>query len=263
MPQPLSRVVPNGVFLPGPETLNDKPELAKLVASIFAHWAAIEQWLSLILVRILGADAEPAIAMFSTLTAQHLQMGALDAAAKAGLTADEYDVFLAVIEVTDSVQTPRNHLAHWTWGSCLGLSDALCLAEPKAQKERDRQMILALQKADKGRGVNLAALFKLGLYDPDTVMVYRKGDLERANRDLDEADGLAFALTVYFDGIFTGQRDLGARQDLKTAATVKRAELFQQLYEKRLFREAWDRIRAGRQNNPQTPHGLPPTAPNS
>jgi hypothetical protein len=92
MPQPFDRVIPNpDDFVPDPTVLDDKPELAKLVASIFAHWAAIESYLGLLLVRILGADAAPAIAMFSTLTAQHLQMGALEAAAKAGLTPDECD----------------------------------------------------------------------------------------------------------------------------------------------------------------------------
>ena len=88
MPQPLNRVISNGEFSPigirpnESGILDDKPELAKFVASIFGLWATIEHNLSLLLVSVLGADAEPAIAMFATLTAQRQQMGALEAAAK-------------------------------------------------------------------------------------------------------------------------------------------------------------------------------------
>lgn len=89
MPQPLNRVRPNAFFRHDPNVLDDKPKLAELVANIFAHWGLIEHRLSLLLVRVLGADAEPALAMFSTLTAQHLQLGALEAAAKAALSAVE------------------------------------------------------------------------------------------------------------------------------------------------------------------------------
>ena len=64
MPQPLNRVIPNGEFRPkkarpNESVLNDKPELAKLVASIFELGASIEGSLSLLLVSVLGADAEP------------------------------------------------------------------------------------------------------------------------------------------------------------------------------------------------------------
>jgi hypothetical protein len=135
MPQPLNRVISNGEFRPDADVLGDKPELAKLVASIFALWGLIEGSLSHLLIRVLGADAEPAIAMFATLTAQHLQMGALKAAARAALSSDDFDVFCAATSVTDGVQAPRNHLAHWIWGKCDQLPDALLLAEPKAEKE--------------------------------------------------------------------------------------------------------------------------------
>jgi hypothetical protein len=209
--------------------LDDKPELAKLVASIFGHWASIEQRLSLLLVRVLGADAAPAIAMFSTLIAQHLQMGALQAAAKAALTVHELDSFLAVMSITDSVQTPRNQLAHWIWGACQELPDALLLAEPKAQKERDRETILALEESDR-RGFDLDKMMKLNTYDPSTVTVYRKGDLERANRDLAEADESAFLLCIYLDGLFRGRRTVSPGVDLAR----QRDHIYFQLSEKRL-----------------------------
>src|SRR5262245_59198075 len=101
MPQPLNRVIPNATFRHNPNALRDKPQLATHVASIFAHWGLIEYRLSLLLVRVLGADAAPALAMFSTLTAQHLQLGALRAAAVAALSSVEYKVFDTALTVCD------------------------------------------------------------------------------------------------------------------------------------------------------------------
>jgi hypothetical protein len=248
MPQPLNRVIPNGEFRPkkarpNESVLNDKPELAKLVASIFELWASIEGSLSLLLVSVLGADAEPAIAMFATLRAQHLQMGALEAAAKAALSPNDFDVFCAAIRMTDSVQTPRNHLAHWIWGTCEQLPDALLLADPKGHQDRDRELKLAFERAG---GPDVNEIINLNRYNPATVLVYRRGDLERAKCDLEDAEWIVALLTVYLDHLirraasdtdFEGQRVAGLRD-----------ALFQLFLGKRLFREAWDRIRADRQN---------------
>src|ERR1700704_773040 len=191
MSQPLNRVIPDALVRHDPNVLDNKPKMAHLVASIFAHWALIEYRLSLLLVRVLGADAAPALAMFSTLTAQHLQLGALEAAAKVALSAEEFDVFKATINVTDSVQTPRNHLAHWIWASCLELPEAMLLAEPKSAKERDREFTLALEKSE-GNSINVEEMTKLNSYDAAKVRVYKETDLRRVNRDLEEDSLIAF-----------------------------------------------------------------------
>ena len=203
MPQPLNRVVPNAYFRHDPNALDNKPKLSKYVANVFAHWGLIEYRLSLLLICVLGADAEPAIAMFSTLTAQHLQLGALEAAAKAALTPIEFDIFRAGMDVTDRVQTPRNHLAHWIWGSCPELPDALCVAEPKRAKEIDRELTLALERSDT-KGVNTAEMSRLNSYDNAKILVYREADLERASRDLEQGSLSTFLVVIYLDGLFRG-----------------------------------------------------------
>jgi hypothetical protein len=242
MPQPLNRVVPNGEFRPDTSVLNDKPELAKLVARIFALWGFIEHSLSVLLVRLLGADAEPAIAMFATLTAQRLQMAALKAAAMAALSGDDFDVFCAAISVTDSVQTPRNHLAHWIWGNCEQLPDALLLAEPKAQKDRDQKLMLCFERAGEP---DVNEIIKLDQYDPATVLVYRRGDLERAMRDLEDAQKIAALLTVYLNRRLW---QVPTTDPEWARVTAMHDALFQHLYDERVFREALDRIRADRQD---------------
>jgi hypothetical protein len=223
---------------------------------MFAHWGLVEYRLSLLLVRVLGADAAPALAMFSTLTAQHLQLGALEAAAKVALSVEEFDVFKAATNVTDRVQTPRNHLAHWIWGSCLELPDALLLAEPKSAKERDRELTLALERSDTA-GVNTAEMAKLNSYDPTKIRVYKEADLERAALDIEEASLITFLTVVYLDGLFRGRR-----KPLDPSQTrLTRAQVFQQLYGLRLFREALDQIQKDRQNSRQSQPGSQPKAP--
>jgi hypothetical protein len=247
MSQPLNRVIPNAWVQHDPNVLDNKPKMAQLVASIFAHWGLIEYRLSLLLVRVLGADAAPALAMFSTLTAQHLQLGALEAAAKVALSANEFDVFKAAINVTDSVQTPRNQLAHCIWASCLELPEAMLLAEPKSAKDRDREFTLALENSE-GNSIDVEEMTKLNSYDPAKVRVYKETDLRRVNRDLEEASLIAFLVVVYLDGSFRGRRKLPP--DIKRG--ISREQLFQQLYGLRLFREAWDRIQADRKKSHQS-----------
>jgi len=227
---------PGGWHSKLPPFLNENPELAKLVTSIFALWASIEHSLSLLLTSVLGADAEPAIAIFATLRGERPQLDALEAAAKAA----RFDVFRAAISMTDSVRRARNHLAHWIWGTCKQLPDALLLAEPKAQKDRERELNLAFERAG---GPDVKEIINLERYNSATVLVYRRGDLERAKRDLEDAERITALLTVYLDrqvcrwasDTFEGQRVAALRE-----------VVFQDFYDKRLFREAFDRIRADR-----------------
>jgi hypothetical protein len=256
MPQPLSRVRSNAYVQHDPNVLDGNPKLARLVANILGYWGLIEYRLSLLLVRVLGADAAPALAMFSTLIAQHLQLSALEAAAKSALSDDEYDVFKAAIVVANRVQTPRNHLAHWTWVSCRELPDALLLANPKAAKERDREFLLALERHG-SPGIDMEQIAALNSYDPDEVLVYREGDLERAKRDIEEASLIVFLVVIYLDGLFRGRR----KPSDPSQARMTRAQVFEQLSHQHLFREAWDRIREDRQKSHQSERGSPQPAP--
>src|SRR6202051_4469864 len=137
MPQPMNRVVPNAqVYLDG-SILKDKPAFALLSCEIFSTWAQIEHEQNFLFVRVLGANAAPAIAIYGELRTQALQLAALEAAAKAALSPADYEIFAAATAVVDGAKTPRNHLAHWAWGGCRERSDLLALVNPKALKERD------------------------------------------------------------------------------------------------------------------------------
>jgi hypothetical protein len=162
--------------------------------------------------------------MFDTLTAKHLQFGALKAAAEAALSKQEHRVLIAGLKVAERVRTPRNHLAHWIWGVCDQLPNALLLAEPKAQKNRDRELLaLALEKGETGI-LAIEQIERLMTYDPSTVLVYRIDDLERAATDAIEARSVTFSVCNYLDPNHRAFRD----------------HLFDFLCKQQLFREAWD-----------------------
>jgi hypothetical protein len=221
------------------------PKYAQTIAAIFSYSSLIEYRQSLLLVRILGADAAPALAMFGTLIPQHAQLRALEAAAKAALEEREYDVFKAAMSVTAAVQTPRNQLAHWIWAFSAQIPDALLLADPAEGKEGDRKFTLALESGETDPEV----IGNLNKFDPAHVQVYRENDLERARKDLEQASEVIYLTVVYFDGFFEGR----IKKLPWTTRSPTRDELFQQLCGHKLFQEAWDRTQPDRKKSQRSP----------
>src|SRR5262249_16218507 len=197
--------------------------------------------------------AAPAIAMFQTLTAQHLQLGALDAAAKAALSPEDFQIFAAAVSTAESAQTPRNHLAHWAWGKCRQRPDLLVLANPQMLRERDFRVAKAIaSKADLGEVV------QMNLFDPSGALAYSKSDLERALRDLEESYYAVNSLSLYLNpDQLIGMGILPPDTDIQKI----RAELLQELNGNRLFREALARIRGDQQSTRQADPGSPRPTP--
>jgi len=145
MPQPLSKVKPNvEEFKFG--GIDIEPQLAVLIARVFAMWAMIESALQTMLVRILRADETAATAIYDLLISQAMQTRALEAAAKASMNPDDFERFTVVMTVTEGVQKQRNKLAHWIWGKSADLPETLLLLDP--DMVRDQQTNLALLMLD-------------------------------------------------------------------------------------------------------------------
>ena len=111
MPQPLSKVRPKATVSLHLDHSTNKPELAVLVAGIFARWAWIEHDLAILLLHFLRAEAKPA--MFAILNTQRLQMSAVNAAAQAVLSSDQSEIFAAVMSAVETVHLNRHRRAHW------------------------------------------------------------------------------------------------------------------------------------------------------
>lgn len=259
MPQPIAKIIPDPHVVLSRDVLDDKPDMAALVCKIFATWATVEQYLSILLVSVLAAHADPALAMFSTLTAQHLQLGALDAAAKATLSADDYNVFKSALAVADSAQTPRNHLPHWTWGRCRQREDLLLLADPDMHSTRDLRLAKLVQAPGKADHKEVA---KQAYFDLDGILAYSKSDLERSLRDLEEARNAIQWMSVYLDPSFIVHLSPSVIGKTATPPPI-RAAMLDRLNGLRLFREALARIRGDQQNTPSPPRESPPKEQNS
>jgi hypothetical protein len=253
MPNPFNRVIPDAHIYLDTSILDNKPAMASLVVKIFAVWANIERELSFLLVRLLGADAKPALAMFETLTAQHLQLGALDAAAQADLPSEAYDIFLAVTSAADTAQTPRNHLAHWAWGGCHQKPELLALVDPKKLKESNLRHAHIELAIFKGRLLEIDGYFPEWI-DPKDALAYSENDLARALRDLNEANDSLALLASY---LATIPLDWGKDGALEIRR-CERDELLGQLNERRLFREALARKRANQKSTLPEPNGSHP-----
>jgi hypothetical protein len=258
MPHPINRIVPDPHVFLSPNVLEDKPDLALLVCKIFAIWARIEQQLTVLLVRVLGADSAPALAIYSTLTAQHLQNRALDAAAKASLSTEDYQVFEAATSVIESAQAPRNHLAHWSWGACKQRPELLTLADPKMLSARDIRVANHFHFPEPFvYNQDPHVILDLIQFESSKILAYSKKDLERAARDLESANEVIKNLVNYLDPTVSEGLYAHFPQFSQTRSEI-RSEALQRLNEQPLFREALARLRAVQQGTPPLPDGSNP-----
>jgi hypothetical protein len=248
MPQPINRIVRDPHVVLNTNVLSNKPDFAIIVCEIFATWASIERDLSSLMVRLLGAKAAPAHAIFAILQTQSLQSKALEAAAQSSLDESSFEAFSAYMAVIESVQKTRNRLAHWAWGSCKNRPDLLVLADPAMLKKRDTRAAAHFQALKSGE-LNLLETWRAIQFDDSYIFAYTKADLERELRDLKEADAISTMFGMFLDPSI-GLAHAKAMQ-LPESLEEMRALTLTRLGEERLFRDALDRARAKRKGAPQ------------
>ena len=188
MPQPLSKRCPKATVLLSTLSLSGKPHLPELVCSIIAASSDVDHELSLLMARILGADAAAAIAVFDVLRG-FMREKALETAAKVALNPGQYRVLLAVLQMAKSAQSDRHKIAHGVWGSCPELPDALLVADPtflrwqeieKAKAQSKTVQAAAFTLADFLRGKEPPSLVDTtNLYeiDKNRILVYEAREL--------------------------------------------------------------------------------------
>ena len=203
MPESLSRVRPDAnVTLWGPMK---SAYVSLRVSNIISLSSQVDHELSLLLVRVLGANARVAHAMFDALRSQHLKTQVLVAAAKVELTTDaeKHRVLRAVLKAADMAQEDRNKIAHWVWGQCPELPDTLLLANPEFVRSQNIEQARVIENP-----VTLAKFLSAGVFDEDddsdndldklweinkdTVEVYSLDVLDRVVQTLVEANNVLF-----------------------------------------------------------------------
>lgn len=239
MPQPLLKVLPGckTYELDSESVYKHRPDLAVLVSGAIGRWALVEQRIGWLLVRILGADAKPALEMFLAIT-QVAQIDALKAAARSVLQGETLEFFEAVMKVISSQAKNRNKLVHWLWGYTPELEDALLIANPvevlRNTIEQERYNSDP-HKWFAETGHSEQQLEQILGFD-NAIYVYRKTDLDHLIRDFDEVSEIAFLFGRMIAATDNQVRDV----------------LHQQLSKKRLFGEALSRLRADQKNNPKS-----------
>src|SRR5436853_6721828 len=99
MPQPLSRVRANAREVGFTEFIWPRmsPKVMALASQVIAEWALLDSYMSGIFVKMLGANPEPAAAIYGALTATATQKAAWRAVAKVTLSAEDNDYLAAIL----------------------------------------------------------------------------------------------------------------------------------------------------------------------
>jgi hypothetical protein len=150
-PQPLRSVRRRATASIDHDALLRHPQLSARIGRAIALWARIDAELGAILAFMIKGDARSSIAMYAALTSSQAQMAALEAAARASLTADDLKLFGAVLVLVKRAGAKRNEIAHWLWGESLEIKDALVLFEPNSVLEhhtRVREFVDKLSDMD-------------------------------------------------------------------------------------------------------------------
>jgi hypothetical protein len=131
-PQPVRSVRRNATVLISHEALLRHPKLATSMAYAIAVWSRIDAELGTILAYMLKGDTQAAVAMYAALTSSQAKMDALEAAARVSLVGDDRRLFAAVLILVKRAGAKRNRVAHWLWGECPQIPNALILIDPDA-----------------------------------------------------------------------------------------------------------------------------------
>lgn len=245
MPNPINSIVSNADVSLDYDALADKPDMAVLVSKIFSVWAGVEYQLGILLMRVLCAVESPAVAIFSILKTQQLQLTALDVAAKSALPSNDYCVFQAAMSVCKTARKVRNQLAHWVWARCSQRPDLLLLADPEMIKQRNIEAAKYVIERI-GQPIHWGQWRGLHTFDLNYVLAYSVADLQRALDNLIEAEEVIFQLEFYLhpEMLRSAYSDLTTQPDPNQI----RADILNELNQGRLFREALVQANANPRN---------------
>ena len=199
MPQPLSRFDPKLGFVLASGNSPHDPQMAQSVLTVINLWSQIDYNYGYILARIAKADPETITAVFQAMISGEARKGALFAAAKVQLSAEQAALVMAVVESTKVSRKTRNEFAHHLWGSLNSRPDCVVLAHPKDLAAYTAKMV-ALSGTRKERPE----------LDRSQIMVWRQPCFDEAVA----AAKTAHQRTVELSFIFDHPAEDRMRQDL-------------------------------------------------
>lgn len=176
--------------------IEDRPKAAAIVGRIVTAWSDIEVQCARLLAQIMGTNVAAAAAVFSSLRSSRAQADALEAAARAVLSAPDRRLFSAHMARKAALEKERNDLAHGCFGVSVSLPDD----------------IIWVSQADY---ITFTTAHRHGT-DPESLKAYRKrmfvyelGTLERIAQEIAAFHAQLGALTGYLgstDTVWRNQR---------------------------------------------------------
>lgn len=210
MPQPLSTFTPeskSGSQLINftPNAIFQRPILAVKVMLVISLWSHIEHSFARMMGAFLKTDFEIITEMLLALTSGEGRRAAIDGAAKAALTDDDYFLYQAVLKTTKPSRDRRNEYAHHMWGIVNFIPDSLLLVDPRyftrldAKNDQSIKDYIDAFRLGVSTGMLEQELLEFENPDLSQIMVYRDTDIERdvrdANKAADMISSLRFAIS--------------------------------------------------------------------
>lgn len=192
MPQPLSNFRnPGYISISGEGPSKHRPALALLAMTVIADYSILEDRVRSTFVALLGANAAISAAIFTSIRNQAGQRDALRVAASTALEGNDFarDVAAAVFSICFKADGLRNKVAHWVWGYCGNLPNAVLLIDPLATTANTAALHDALTARRSG---DLSAVPPD--YDLSKVMVYEERDFNAGIETIAHARKLASML---------------------------------------------------------------------
>lgn len=189
-PMPLSQIDESSPVLFHPKAISDRPELAILIARAIAGWAEIEARMAESIVNMLGANAEPTLAMFSAINSASAQLDAIKAVASSVLDVRKKRIFDSVMARAKISSRNRNHLAHRVWGLSESLPDAILLIDNKYLAAFELKSKIHFEE------------FVRGIYAPhidyprEKIFVYKERDLIEIISEMDSLSRLFYHMNA-------------------------------------------------------------------
>lgn len=174
--QPFSTKGPDIGFALGPGFLEQRPAATALIGECIALWTEVELQAAVLLAAMLGANTQPAAAMYFTLANERAKREAMAAIADSVLSDEDRTLFHAWARLKKSIEKERNDLAH----GLFGISEI----EPEgviwiSTQHRIRNLLDMLQTVRTGALPSRQQMEDLGRY----IFVYKLSDLIRIKED--------------------------------------------------------------------------------
>jgi hypothetical protein len=216
----------------GPETLEDRPKAAALIARIIGISSEIDAAVAFLMGRMMKANTAPAMALYLSLRNARAQADALNAVARVVLNDPDRELFAALMSLRSGSDNERDALAHGRFGEAPAITEGVVWVDSfdYLQYELRVEAANAVTEAD-------MQWFR------ERMFVYEVADLERIAR---ASEALYHSIRS-----FTGY--------LSSDDAAWRAERYPQLCAEPHVQQALFQLREGAKKRTQEPPTPPPS----